>query len=255
MPVDALVAVNRVVGRSMASVAAASREVVVALLGARETSGPTERAAAVALAVEALAPQMEQVLAYAYEEHVRELVRAEAGTALVDEGVEGDVREVAIGFADLVGFTSLGDESSPVEAGRVAEQLEELAARALRPQVAVVKTIGDEVMLASPDADALVATLLHLLAAVDEPGLDLPQLRAGAAAGPALRRAGDWYGRTVNLASRLASAAEPGQLVGDATLRARASARAAWHQLGSRPIKGFAQPIALFAATTSRTAS
>ena len=149
---------------------------------------------------------------------MRELVRLEAGTRLARAG-EPDVREVAIAFADLVDFTGLGDRLAPNELAEVAERFETLAFEALEPGVNVVKTIGDEVMLASADPPALVASVLALIASAE--GSDLPRIRAGAAAGPARHRAGDWYGRTVNLASRLTALAEPGTVAGDPVDRRR----------------------------------
>jgi adenylate cyclase len=156
MPLEALLTINRVIGRAMAAVASASRDAMQALL-ADTDDDESARALRAAEAAEALVPELGKVLAYAFGEHVRELVRLEAGAHLVDLGA-ADVREVGIAFADLVGFTSLGDRLTPRELGRVAERLESLAFDALRPGVAVVKTIGDEVMLAASDVPALVSS-------------------------------------------------------------------------------------------------
>src|SRR5439155_1109642 len=119
-------------------------------------------------------------------------------------------RDVAVGFADLVGFTRIGEEVPPDELGRVADRLETLAAERIAPPVRLVKTIGDAVMLVSPDTPALVHATLSLVEAADGEGEDFPQLRAGLARGPALSRAGDWYGQPVNLASRITARARPG---------------------------------------------
>ena len=112
VPLEALVTINRVVGRAMATIASAARDTMETLLAQTDVD-ESVRALRAAEATEALLPDFEQVLVYALGEHVRELVRLEAG--------------------------------------------------------------------------------------------DLPRIRAGAAAGPARHRAGDWYGRTVNLASRLSA--------------------------------------------------
>ena len=231
--------INRVVGRAMATIASAARDTMETLLAQTDVD-ESVRALRAAEATEALLPDFEQVLVYALGEHVRELVRLEAGTRLARAG-EPDVREVAIAFADLVDFTGLGDRLAPNELAEVAERLETLAFEALEPGVNVVKTIGDEVMLASADPPALVASVLALIRSAE--GSDLPRIRAGAAAGPARHRAGDWYGRTVNLASRLTALAEPGTLTGDPGLVA-VTPEVAWVPAGEREVRGFEAPIA-----------
>jgi adenylate cyclase len=240
IPLEELVTINRVIGRAMATIASAARDAMETLLVQTDVD-ESVRALRAAEAAEALIPDFEQVLAYAFGEHVRELVRLEAGTRLARAG-EPDVRHVGIAFADLVDFTRLGDRLAPNELGEVAERLETLAFEALRPGVSVVKTIGDEVMLASPDLPALVATVLDLVSAAESPGF--PRLRAGAAAGPARHRAGDWYGRTVNLASRLTALAEPGTLSADPAIVA-ATAEVGWTPAGEREVRGFAAPVAI----------
>jgi adenylate cyclase len=245
IPLDALVTINRVVGRAMATIASAARDTMETLLAQTDVD-ESVRGLRAAEAAEALLPDFEQVLVYALGEHVRELVRLEAGTRLARAG-EPDVRDVGIAFTDLVDFTRLGDRLAPNELAEVAERLETLAFDALRPGVSVVKTIGDEVMLASPDLAALVTTVLDLVRAA-EADRDLPAIRAGAAAGPARHRAGDWYGRTVNLASRLTALAEPGTLSGEPAIVAATDAVTAWEPAGQRPVRGFEQPVAVSTA-------
>ena len=241
IPLEALVTINRVVGRAMATIASALRDTMETLLAQTDVD-ESARGLRAAEATEALLPDFEQVLVYALGEHVRELVRTEAGTRLARAG-EPDVREVGIAFADLVDFTGLGDRLAPNELAEVAERLETLAFDALQPGVSVVKTIGDEVMLASPDLPALVASVLDLIGAAEADSA-VPRIRAGAAAGPARHRAGDWYGRTVNLASRLTGLAEPGTLLGDPGIVA-GTASVAWEPAGERVVRGFGEPVAV----------
>src|SRR5262249_28645589 len=128
-------------------------------------------------------------------------------------------REVAVCFADLVGFTRLGEEVPPDELGRLAVRLEALATDAAEPPVRLIKILGDAAMLASVEPAPLLETALNLLDAADAEGEDFPQLRAGAALGPALSRAGDWFGRPVNLASRITQVARPGSLLAEREIR------------------------------------
>ena len=133
-------------------------------------------------------------------------------------------REIAVCFADLVGFTRLGEEVPAEELGQLAVRLEALTTEVVEPPVRLVKTIGDAVMLTSVEPEPLLDTALALLDAADAEGEDFPQLRAGVAIGDALSRAGDWFGRPVNLASRITSgrpAREPAGRARGARVRAR----------------------------------
>ena len=157
-------------------------------------------------------------------------------------------REVAICFADLVGFTRLGEEVAPDELGRLAVRLEALASEAARAPVKLVKTIGDAAMLASPEPEPLLNAALELVEAADAEGDEFPQLRAGAAIGRALPRAGDWYGRPVNLASRITSVARPGSVLAEREMRAAAQDSYRWSFAGERRLRGIREPVALFRA-------
>jgi adenylate cyclase len=134
------------------------------------------------------------------------------------------------------------------ELGAVAERLAALASDVAKPPVRLVKTIGDAVMLVSPDVDRLVETALELVEAADREGEDFPQLRAGVAAGPAINRGGDWYGHTVNLASRLTGVARPGSVLVDDSVRERLDGRYRWSFAGQRKLKGIDEPVKLFRA-------
>ena len=124
MPLDALVTINRVVGRAMATIASAARDTMETLLAQTDVD-ESVRALRAAEATEALLPDFEQVLVYALGEHVRELVRLEAGTRLVRAG-EPDVRDV--GSRSPTSSTSrLGDRLAPNELAEVAERFESLA--------------------------------------------------------------------------------------------------------------------------------
>ncbi len=116
-------------------------------------------------------------------------------------------------FADLVGFTNLGESVAAEELGAVAERLDALAVEVAEPPVRLIKTIGDAVMLGSRDTDAVVEATLRLVEAADAESEDFPQLRGGVAHGEAVGRAGDWYGRPVNLAARITAIARPGSVL------------------------------------------
>jgi adenylate cyclase len=91
-----------------------------------------------------------------------------------------------------------------------------------------------------------VGTTLALVDAADSEGHDFPQLRAGIAAGEALSRAGDWFGRPVNLASRLTAIARPGSVLTTDSLHEMAPDGYRWSKAGIRNIKGIPDPVPLW---------
>lgn len=156
-------------------------------------------------------------------------------------------REVTIAFADLVGFTKLGEVVAPEDLERLAHQLTDLAHQVTTPPVRYVKSIGDEVMLVSSDPVAMVDAVLDLVAAT-EAIEGFPRLRTGIATGLAVGRAGDWYGSPVNLASRITSAARPGAvLVAESTRDAMPDDdRFTWSFAHSRKLKGIKDEVKLY---------
>ncbi len=87
-----------------------------------------------------------------------------------------------------------------------------------------------------------------LLDAADAEGEEFPQLRAGVALGPALARAGDWFGRPVNLASRITQVARPGSLLAEREVRESAREAYRWSYAGERRLHGIREPVPLFRA-------
>jgi len=96
--------------------------------------------------------------------------------------------------------------------------------------------------------EPLIDATLKLLDAADAEGEDFPQLRAGAAVGAALPRAGDWFGRPVNLASRITAIARPGSLLVERDLRDSALDSYSWSYAGERRLRGVREPVTLFRA-------
>ena len=241
-------AVVRVLGRGLAQAAEVMRSTVLELVlepGASEA----EFARAYAERVDALMPLVGPMLEQMVRLHLRHTVRTEAiNAAERSAGVLPGAREVTVGFADLVGFTRLGEEVAPDELGRVAERLVEIAGEHLRGDVRLVKTIGDAAMLVSPDPPTLLAVALDLVDAADAEGPDFPQLRVGVASGPALNRAGDWYGRPVNIASRVTAIARAGSVLATRDVRDAANAAYRWSSAGARSLKGVEGPVRLYRA-------
>jgi adenylate cyclase len=238
-PVEEMLRNARVVGMATARVAEANRELVVRNLS---SPGDNERALAERLVgtVEFLLPMGTEFLDYAFQANLLEQVKRDViGTADLASGEIGGVVERTVCFADLVEFTSLGEEIAPEELGAVVGHFEELATSIVTAPVRLVKTIGDAVMLVSPGAEPLVTQALGLVAAAVAEGDQFPVLRAGIATGPTLPQSGDYYGRSVNLASRITGIARPGSVLIDTPTReALGEDRFTYSFAGERKLKG-----------------
>jgi adenylate cyclase len=145
----------------------------------------------------------------------------------------------------MVGYTPLTERLDTRELGEVTRRFVELTGEVAAPPVRLVKTIGDEAMLVSDEPAALVEAGLRLVAAAEGDTV-LPPLRAGAAVGEALRRAGDYYGRPVNLAARITDVAPDGALLGDGAMRDATGGAFRWTSAGSRGFKGLEGEVDLY---------
>jgi adenylate cyclase len=248
LPADRIVDVNRVIGRAMAQVAAAIHSLVgETYLHAGDTEDVV--AARYAAAAQALLPTLGPTLEHAFALHLRELLRGDTiDAATLRTGALAGSEQLAVAFADLVGFTWLGGMVPPEELGRVARRLEALARDVARPPVRLVKLIGDAVMLVSPDPAPLLDAVLALVDAAAAEGEGFPQLRAGVALGAARERDGDVYGHAVNVASRLTAIARPGSVLADEHVHDALGERVAWSFAGERRVRGLADDVRLFRA-------
>jgi adenylate cyclase len=166
--------------------------------------------------------------------------------AELDTGRFAMGREMTICFADLVGFTRLGERVDLVDLGSAGRRLTDLATEAARPPVRLVKMIGDAAMFVSPDTEPLVEAALELAAEVERHGDTMPPVRVGMARGQAISDAGDWFGAPVNLASRITSVARPASVLASAEVRDAAPDSFAWSAAGRRRFKGVRSDVSLY---------
>ena len=150
---------------------------------------------------------LELVVAYLLRRHLLDSISRRVGD--VADGETGNT--VAVGFADLVGFTSLSEQLSDTETAELIERFERVATDiVVGGGGRVVKMIGDEVMF-SAEPSLVPGIALSLAEAFDSP--DLPSVRVGVAVGNVVSQSGDLYGPVVNLASRATMAARPGSVL------------------------------------------
>jgi adenylate cyclase len=157
-------------------------------------------------------------------------------------------RVPAMLFLDLVGYTRLTEERGDAAAAALAESLAVLVDRSARAHGGVpVKWLGDGVMLYFRDPPGAVEAALGMVRRVPEAGL--PPAHVGVAAGPVVVQGGDYFGRTVNLASRVAAQAQAGQvLVTTAVAQAWHGDGVSFIDLGDLRLRGFSAQVRVLEA-------
>jgi class 3 adenylate cyclase len=174
----------------------------------------------------------------------------EIEAALEETGVLGRPGRVpAMCFLDLVGYTRLTEEQGDQVAAELAERLGVLVDRSSREHGGVpVKWLGDGVMVHYREPAGAVRSALELVAQLPQAGL--PPAHVGVAAGPVVVQGGDYFGRTVNLAARIAAHARPGQVLVSASVAGSAAPEGVrFVELGELRLKGIAQPVRLLEAS------
>jgi adenylate cyclase len=243
MSLESIREINRVLGGALSQLAVVvERQFLATYLD--PTLDEAEMAQRYAAITRATTPEFAFVLQHLFNLHLRDELRADIlGNEAAIDFLDG-TREMAVCFADLVGFTSLGQQIPADELGEIAERFNSIAAGVVRPPVRLVKTIGDAVMLASTSPGELLETVLELMDAVEAEGDAFPELSVGVAYGTAVERGGDVYGPPVNLASRLCDVARAGAILATDTLREAFRDEYDWSSAGRRRFKGIDAPVA-----------
>jgi adenylate cyclase len=194
-------------------------------------------------------PMMDYVHQRFLQHFVEQDVVGHMESELEDEDVDLGRIRVAIAFADLAGYTRFTEEEGEEEALSSVERFVEGVTHTLPDDARVVKTIGDEVMVVGSDVGALVDWAVGFTSLFDE----RPEPRIGVHYGTTLYRDGDYFGRDVNLASRVVARARGGEvLVTDGVTSAVSdSAHLSFEEIGQVKLKGFAEPRRLCRAVPS----
>jgi adenylate cyclase len=152
---------------------------------------------------------------------------------------------VGIAFADLAGYTRLTEEEGEEEAVGAVERFVEAVEHTLPDDARVIKTIGDEVMIVGADGAALVDWAVGFQQLMDE----RPLPRIGIHYGETLYPDGDYYGREVNLAARVAARSAGGEVIVTRPLVELAGPHLEFARIGEVRLKGFTEPTELFVAS------
>jgi adenylate cyclase len=245
---EPLALVSQVIGSGMSRLSDAIRETVgEALL----QPGDSELTVGMryAAAVEHLVPLLTPVMGYVLSAHLKEQIKSNfIAQAEIESGEFDNSREITVCFADLVGFTRLGERVPPRELSEAARRLSDMAVDVARQPVRLVKTIGDAAMLVSPEPEPMVRAAIELAARAEERGDEMPQLRVGLASGAAVPQSGDWFGAPVNLASRVSDVARPASVLVTKPVRDSVKDEFDWSFAGARKLKGVKDEVPLYRA-------
>ena len=245
IPIEAIVRITRVMAHDASRLSETIRLVVGESLiqpGDSELDVGLRYAAAAEQLVPMLTPLLEYMLAVHLREQINSdlLTQAELAAGRFESSVP-----IGAGFIDVVGFTELGERIEAFELGAAASELVELTHEMIGPPVKLIKSLGDAVLLVSPDVGALVAAGISIVETADATE-SLPRLRMGIAKGEAISRGGDWFGRPINLASRLTAVARPGSVLTVKAVRDELADTYSWSFAGERRFKGIKNHVSLY---------
>jgi len=253
---DALVRIGRVYVDGLRRVADAESELFQThIVGGLTRSGldygtALERAAALGTD---LTPLMEQLVLTLYRRQ-QERGWTEGNVEGIERAIEasgarvGPARPPAFVFIDLAGYTRVTAAEGDATGARLARELSSMVERIVADHAGTpVKWLGDGVMVHFRQPDRAVRATLDMVEAA--PTIGLPA-HAGIAAGPVVMQDGDYFGRAVNLASRISGAASAGQtLVSAAVVELSEDPGLSFRPVGPLPLKGLTDPVALFEAS------
>jgi adenylate cyclase len=245
---EQLVLVVRVLAEGLSRAAEVMRYTALSAImrpGATELEIAKASKALVSEIAPMLGPMIQHML-FMQLRHMMETEAVNAAERAAGKPLPG-ARQITVAFADLVGFTRIGEVVSAEELGHLANRLAHLARDMTVPPVRFIKTIGDAVMFVCPDPLPMLDVVLKLVETVDTDN-DFPRLRAGVASGMAVSRAGDWFGSPVNMASRVTAVARPGTVLAADSFWEALGENTEFHGsfAGARRLKGIKNEVKLF---------
>jgi adenylate cyclase len=198
-----------------------------------------------------LLPLSSPIMDHLHQRFLQHFVEQDVvGHLEVDEEIDLGRLRVAIAFADLSGYTRLTEEAGEEQALDTVERFIENVESTLPEEARVVKTIGDAVMIVCPDVSALTEWAVSF----QEQQTERPLPRIGIHAGSVLYRDGDYFGRAVNLASRVGARAAGSEVLVTREVVDAGSPNLSFQRIGEVRMKGFAEATELHLATAKEPA-
>jgi class 3 adenylate cyclase len=239
---EATLGMARVMGASLARIGDAASTAVRGRLPAMSvaSSGSELTTARAFAGIASAVPNLGRSLDVLFRHHLEAARMHFERTESWDVVGEGGIR-IAVGFADLCGFTGMSQHLSMDGLSQLLTRFEEIAADVVADHGGrLVKFLGDAVMYVTTDAVTAVAVAEDLVEAAELRGL---KARAGVTAGTALALDGDYFGPIVNLAARLVAVAEAGQVLASDPVVERLGDRRTTIPLGPQQLRGFDDPV------------
>jgi adenylate cyclase len=250
LPLVAMLQLVRVYGQAMATVADA--EVRLFHLYVHE---PLMRSGATGLEIademgdltRELLPLSSPVMDQVHQRYLQHFVEQDVVGHMevdLDGAAELGRLRVAIAFADLAGYTRLTEEEGELQAVDAVERFVEDVEVTLPDEARVIKTIGDEVMIVGSDP----ATLTDWAVGFQRLHNERPLPRIGIHYGDTLYRDGDYYGRDVNIASRVSARSAGGEVLVTRPVVEHAGPHLEFERIAEVKLKGFTEPTEIFIA-------
>lgn len=253
LPLVASLQLARVYGQALSQIADAEVRLIHLYVHEplmREGIGGLQMAEQMETLARDLLPRSATLMEYLHRRFLQHFVAQDVvGHMEVELDGEVDLGRLRVGicFCDLAGYTRFTEEEGDEQALSYVERFVDGVSETLPDDARVIKTIGDEAMIVGQDIQALTEWAVRFQGEFTQ----RPEPRIGIHYGAALYRDGDYFGREVNLASRVVARARGGEvLVTDAVVeQVAASSRLTFEGIGQVKLKGFAEPRQLCRAT------
>ena len=248
---DAAVGLARVMGSSLARIADATSAALRSRMPSMSvaSSGSELQTATSFAAIASTVPSFGRAVDTLLRHHLEAARMLFERTDSDDVVSEGGIR-LAVGFADMCGFTGMTQRLRMDELSQLMSGFESVAADVISDHDGrIVKFIGDAVMYVAPDPVSAVAAAEDLVDAAEERGL---QARAGVATGTVLALDGDYFGPVVNLAARLVALGDAGDVLASEPVVEWLGDRRRSEPLGPKQIRGFDEPVLVSRLLRSR---
>lgn len=154
-------------------------------------------------------------------------------------------------IADLSGYTALTEAHGNLSAAKIVARYSEIVDEVLHPDAQLVEKVGDEVLIVTANAASVIHTAIRLRDTIELEPL-FPFVHAGIHAGMTLKQGGRYFGKALNLTSRVAAHARAGQILCTEKVKILAGDldKIAYRPVGLASFKNIIDPIEIFEVVT-----